>query len=94
MMNKPGNGMRYGSWVGRGMPNGDHTPSARGRVISHNTRPGVYNNGYLMRPKSATPASSARAQTPSPRKGNIRAGTTSPVPSRKEINISTPKSSI
>lgn len=101
MMNKV-NGMRYGSWTGRGKPNGDHTPSARGRVASHNVRGGMFNNGGLLQPNSGIPTSPIKAKTPSPekgvivspRKGSIRAGTTSPVPSRKEINISTPKSSI
>ncbi|KAL1960537.1 hypothetical protein VTO42DRAFT_7116 [Malbranchea cinnamomea] len=101
MMNKPV-GLRYSSWTGRGVPNGDNTPSARGRALSHIVRGSMYNNGNVPKNGTRTPTSPSKCKTPSPqkrsftspRKGNARAGTTSPVPSRKEIHLSTPKSSI
>ena len=96
MMSKSANSIRLNSWPSRGgVSSIDNTPSIRGRFVSA-TRGPLADSLSTGSSKTVLPTSSNRenkSESSSPQKENIRAGSISPIPSRKEVNLSTPKSS-
>ena len=96
-MNKPMNGWRYNSYANRWIPTADNTPSGRARIGPNGVHAGGLNGTRATRRNGAmstTPPKVVNCKTPSPQKAPVRAGTTSPSPSRKETHVATPKSSV
>lgn len=97
MMNKSVNGVRASSWASRRvLSNVDNTPSARGR-FSSNPRGSLADDLSAASSTTVLPLSyttGSKSENSSPRKSAVRAGTTSPMPSKREIMISTPRSAI
>lgn len=93
MLNKPMGSGRLNSWPSRnGLSNLENTPSIRNRTAS-TTRATFAANLSVVSPKTVPTATVTRSECSSPKKENIKAGSLSPVASRKEVKISTPKSS-
>ncbi|KAN0083764.1 hypothetical protein V8E54_002852 [Elaphomyces granulatus] len=89
---------RFGnSWPSRsGLSNLDSTPGLRGRLAAVTSNCST-DNLSAGSAKTTLPISTRvpnKPQTPSPKKENIKAGSLSPIASRKEVDLSSPKSSI
>ncbi|KAJ9195204.1 hypothetical protein DTO164E3_6965 [Paecilomyces variotii] len=86
---------RMNSWPSRTpLANMENTPVYRGRISSMNRNQNP-DNVSVSSSKTALPMSSQpiiKAETPSPKKENMKAGSLSPIPSHKEVILSTPKS--
>ncbi|PGH13633.1 hypothetical protein AJ80_06265 [Polytolypa hystricis UAMH7299] len=95
LANRSVNSMRLNSWAGRsGFANADATPSMRGRYA--NAARSLADNLSTESSKTVMAATSlgvTKSENSSPRKENTRAGSTSPLGSRKEVLLSTPRSS-
>ncbi|KAL2004013.1 hypothetical protein VTN02DRAFT_1076 [Thermoascus thermophilus] len=96
LIKNPVNNLRLNSWPSRtGLANVENTPVYRGRVASGSRN--SLTEASAGSSKTALPVSprvTRKAQTPSPKKENIKSGSMSPVASRKEVRVSTPKSCI
>ncbi|KAM5436637.1 hypothetical protein McanMca71_001755 [Microsporum canis] len=97
MMNKSMNGFRAGSWASRRAPsNSDTTPSARGRFAPPNRSPLAddlsNSSSTTVLPMPRMTGSKSENSSPMKPRG-MKSSTMSPIPSRKEIIVSTPRSS-
>lgn len=98
----PGNNKRYGSWSTHNSPGTlENTPAYRGRLSSVN-RSSTLNdnisagsgNTALRSTPYAQSKSQSKSQSCSPRKESLKSGSMSPMASRKEIVVNSPRSII
>ncbi|KAJ5690811.1 hypothetical protein N7462_005203 [Penicillium macrosclerotiorum] len=90
LMKKPVNNARQGSFSSRSLNALEHTPVYRGREFA-NRRSFTDLSGSSKTARPESPIE-PRSYMSSPRKENIKAGSMSPIPSRMEIVVSTPRS--
>lgn len=95
-MKKPNSNARQSSLSSRSVNAIEHTPVYRGRSFTSRRSMTDMSGGSskTLMPSSPTLAPRSRSHMSSPRKENFKVGSMSPSPSRMDLVISTPRSSI
>ncbi|KAE8144706.1 hypothetical protein BDV25DRAFT_145350 [Aspergillus avenaceus] len=91
--NQPSN-MHLNTWsAGNSPATMDHTPHYRGRLpVNRKAWNDTISRGSSRTALPSTPCADPRSGTSSPRKENIKAESLSPIPSRREIIVKSPRS--
>jgi hypothetical protein len=83
------------SWPSRTpLVNIENTPGMRGRHVSAGPSALAENHQPAATPKSTASVTAAEPRTPSPKKPLVKASSVSPVASRKEVDHTSPKSTV
>ncbi|KAL6236812.1 hypothetical protein BDW75DRAFT_249798 [Aspergillus navahoensis] len=89
----PAGNMRYNSWSSKNSPVPlDTTPLYRGRLGYSNRGNWTDNSGSSKTVMPSTPCAEPHSERSSPHKENIKAGSLSPISSRREIIVNSPRS--
>lgn len=93
----PAGNMRFNSWSSKNSPAAqDSTPVYRGRLAFSNRNNWTDNvsGGSSKTVLPTTPGAHPRSETSSPHKENVKAGSLSPISSRREIIVNSPRSAV